>query len=116
MQSSFSPDPDALARDAFALLQQNRHQAAEACARQALALRPGHFDALNAVAIALNGQARYADAARIFTELTCRAPGERRHWVNLGTALRATRREPEAEAVFAELRRLEPRYPGLPEE
>lgn len=100
MQSSFPPDPDALARDAFALLQRKQHQAAEACARQALALRPGHFDALNAVAIALNGQARYADAARIFTELTRRAPSERRHWVNLGTALRAARQYDEALAAY----------------
>ena len=89
MPSSISPDPDSLARDAFALLQRNQHQAAEACARQALALRPGHLHALNAFGIALNGQARYAEAARIFMELTRRAPTERSHWTNLGTALRA---------------------------
>jgi tetratricopeptide (TPR) repeat protein len=100
MQSPFSPDPDALARDAFALLQRNQHQAAEACARQALALRPGHSDALNACAIALNGQSRHAEAARIFQELTRRAPAERTHWVNLGTTLRATGQYDEALAAY----------------
>ena len=100
MHSSSSPDPDALARDAFALLQSNQHQAAEACARKALALRPGHFAALNAFAIALNGQSRHADAARIFAELTRRAPAERPHWVNLGTALRAAGQYEEALAAY----------------
>ncbi len=100
MTSSSSADPDTLVRTAFALLKRNQHGAAEAYSRQALALRPDHCGALNTLAITLNAQARYAEAARAFAELTRRAPTERPHWINLGTALRAATRYDEALAAY----------------
>jgi len=104
--TSFSADPDPLIRTAFALLQRNRHGDAESYCRQALALRPEHPDALNALAITLNAQARYAEAAEAFAELTRRAPAERPHWMNLGTALRAAARYDEALAAYSQAARL----------
>ena len=76
-------------KQGYALLQQGRAEIAERVGREVLDSRPGEAVALNLVAIALNAQGRYADAAQLFAELTRVQPQERSHWGNLGTALRA---------------------------
>jgi Flp pilus assembly protein TadD len=76
-------------KQGYTLLQQGRAEIAERVGREVLDSRPGEAVALNLVAIALNAQGRYADAAQLFAELTRVQPQERSHWGNLGTALRA---------------------------
>ena len=94
-------DPAILVQSGFALLQRGSLQAAERCAREALADAPGLLPALNLLAIALNAQSRNAEAARAFSALTQREPGNGPHWANLGTTLRALRRYPEAVAAYS---------------
>src|SRR5688572_16642824 len=76
-------------RQGYASLQEGRADIAERAGREVLELRPGDPVALNLVAVALNARGQYAEAARLFGELTRAQPQERSHWGNLGTALRA---------------------------
>jgi tetratricopeptide (TPR) repeat protein len=94
-------DPALLVQSGFALLQRGRLEAAERCAREALADAPGLLPALNLLAIALNAQSRNAEAARAFSELTQREPDNGPHWTNLGTTLRALKRYPEAVVAYS---------------
>jgi tetratricopeptide (TPR) repeat protein len=58
-------------------------------------------DEATRTAIELLRQERHAEAVPLLTSLTRRQPGERAHWMNLGTALRATKRYDEALLAYA---------------
>lgn len=92
--------PDSLLRFAARVLAHDAATAELSC-REALALVPDRIDALELLAAAVNAQARYADAVRIFMELTQREPRQRSHWMNLGTVLRADNRPDAALAAYA---------------
>lgn len=96
-----APTPEALTRQAFSQLAQRLWAPAEASARRALAQQPLDPSALNALAIALNGQQRFREAADGFAQLTRLEPAQRGHWMNLGTALRADGRLDDALKAYA---------------
>jgi tetratricopeptide (TPR) repeat protein len=94
-------DTIALVRSAASFLQRGQAEAAERCGREALRGEPGHLDALNVLAVALNAQGKHAQAAEVFAELTRREPQRANHWMNLGTALQALHRHDDALAAYA---------------
>lgn len=99
-------DSSALVQRGFALLQQGQFAAAGQLAQQALAAAPELVPALNLLAIALHLQARNAESAQAFAELTRRDPATASHWSNLGTTLRALRRNDESLAAYRQAARL----------
>lgn len=98
--SNGASSPDLLLQFAAAALQHDAAAAERSC-REALVLAPNRIDALELLGAAINAQARAADAARIFAELTRREPQRSTHWMNLGTVLRACDRRDEALAAYA---------------
>ena len=94
-------DPRALLRDGHAALARGDALRAERCGKAVLAKHPGEPAASMLVAIALNMQARFAEAAAMFAELTRRQPRVSGHWMNLGNTLRAQRRFDESLQAFA---------------
>ncbi len=100
-KSVAGPPVPELIRLAFARLQESDWVATQQLARQVLAQQPDHPAALNALAIALNAQARHREAAEGFQRLTRIEPAVPAHWMNLGTALRADRRFDDAIRAYA---------------
>ncbi len=100
-KSAAGPPIPELLRLAFAQLQAANWAGGQGLARQILAQQPDHPGALNALAIALNAQTRYREAAEGFLQLTRIEPAVRQHWMNLGTALRADRRYDDAIKAYA---------------
>jgi tetratricopeptide (TPR) repeat protein len=90
----------------FAALQRGDFPAAERAARTALDAAPGLAPALNLLAIGLHLQARDAEAAPLFAELTRHEPGSLQHWTNLGTSLRALGRLDESLRAYEQAARL----------
>ncbi|MBL8271354.1 tetratricopeptide repeat protein, partial [Steroidobacter sp.] len=81
---------EALLQRAAMLFDANQLTAAEAQCRQLLAQRPGDVGALGLLGAILHAQERYADAERVFADLTKKVPGEGAYWMNLGTARRGS--------------------------
>ena len=97
-------DPSALAMDRLhrghLLMQQGRHQEAEALFRQACALQPDSIDAHNLLGMALHNQRRFPEAGQAYTkslELNPRQPPIR---VNLGIVFHEQKRIDEAANQF----------------
>ncbi|GAB3741327.1 tetratricopeptide repeat-containing sulfotransferase family protein [Silanimonas algicola] len=95
-------DVQAALRAAFAALGQGNAAAAEAEARQVLALAgtrdpmAAPVDAVVVLALSLAGQRRAAEALPLFEVLVARQPEVPEHWTNLGNALCELGREAEA--------------------
>jgi tetratricopeptide (TPR) repeat protein len=94
-------DPPALVRAARNALQQADVAAAETLCRRALSIDPTLTESLALLGAAVNAQARFPEAEKIFTELTRREPQQRLHWMNLGTVLRANAHPDDALAAYA---------------
>jgi tetratricopeptide (TPR) repeat protein len=96
---STPPDPDTLAQLALQDMQNNQVDAAESKVLQALNADRRHPAALTVLGLILHSRARHEDAVRVFNALTLLEPNKPDHWVNLGTALRPTRRYDQALAA-----------------
>lgn len=81
-------------------LQQGRALEAEAMARTWLALEPASEDGMIVLALALQLQARNADAVQVWRELTLRMPLSATYWNNLATSLRDAGELEQAEDAY----------------
>jgi tetratricopeptide (TPR) repeat protein len=82
-------DVAVLVKQGLSLVRRGEIEAAGRCARTALNIAVANPQALNLQAIVLSLQARHAEAADLFRELTRVERDNRDHWMNLGTSLRA---------------------------
>lgn len=94
-----------LVASARSLLEAGDAVGAEALCREALAVRSAHSGALRVLAFALYLQTRHAEAVEQYSALTRLEPGEARHRMDLGTALRAAGRLEESLAAYTEAAR-----------
>lgn len=99
MTGSISDPADAL-RQGIAAHQGGNIAAADAWYRRALALAPGHFDALHLLGVARMNQGRLADAARRIAAAIGVNRGFAPSHSNLGNCLRALGRREEARASY----------------
>lgn len=86
--SSSPAELPALLRQAVAAFNAGQLAAAETRCQQLLSLAPGDTRVLGLYGAVLHAQERYADAERVFGELTKLEPNSKLHWMNLGTARR----------------------------
>lgn len=84
------------ANNAVAALRAGDLDRAERLATEVLKRTPRDVDALNVQALVHNARGQHRDAANVFRRLTELQPRQIAHWVNLGTALRATGKLDEA--------------------
>ena len=69
---------------------------AESRCRELLVHAPGHVTVLAVYGAVLHAQERYADAEKVFDELTRKETNNALHWMNLGTARRGAGKYDEA--------------------
>src|SRR6185312_5964472 len=93
-------DSEELLRLARQELASGQLAAAQAKCLQVLNARQHDPGALEVLGEVLFAQGRHEDAVRVFNALTLMQPTIARHWENLGTVLRPTRRYAHALAAF----------------
>lgn len=91
------------------LAMEGRYAEAEACAREALRLRPDDIDAMNELGVAVWKQGREVEAEEIYRAAGRIKPDDFRIRTNLGLALMTQHRDEEAEVCFREALTIHPR-------
>jgi len=91
---------DELKRAAREALERNDLDAAVAACAAVLQIDSNDVDILSTLGAILHSSGENADAEAVFTKLTTIDPGQRSHWVNLGTSRRLLGRLEEALAAF----------------
>ncbi|MBL8772134.1 MAG: tetratricopeptide repeat protein, partial [Phenylobacterium sp.] len=91
-----------------------RFEAVEKRAAEGLAQHPGDYEISNTRGVALRRLKRLPEAAAVLEAATAIQPRTTAAWLNLGNVLMDMGEARRAEAVYAELARLEPQAPAHP--